>query len=56
MHLLSQLLQRLELTTSVVVADLGFAKRARNFADILEAPLALHREAPPWATTDWPSR
>jgi ribose-phosphate pyrophosphokinase len=37
-HMLSNYFKRLELEDLVVVTDLGFAKRARTFAEILEAP------------------
>ena len=40
-HLLSNYFKRKELDDLVVVTDLGFAKRARTFAEILEAPLAI---------------
>jgi len=40
-HLLSNHFKKLELEDLVVVTDLGFAKRARTFAEILEAPLAV---------------
>ncbi|HUR16603.1 MAG TPA: ribose-phosphate pyrophosphokinase [Candidatus Limnocylindrales bacterium] len=40
-HMLSNYFKRLNLTNLVVVTDLGFAKRARTFAEILEAPLAV---------------
>ena len=40
-HMLSNYFKRLELDDLVVVTDLGFAKRARAFAEILEAPLAV---------------
>ncbi len=40
-HMLSNYFKRLDLTDLVVVTDLGFAKRARTFAEILEAPLAV---------------
>ena len=40
-HMLSNYFKRLELENLVVVTDLGFAKRARTFAEILEAPLAV---------------
>jgi ribose-phosphate pyrophosphokinase len=40
-HMLSNYFKRLELDDLVVVTDLGFAKRARTFAEILEAPLAV---------------
>jgi ribose-phosphate pyrophosphokinase len=39
--MLSNYFKRLELDNLVVVTDLGFAKRARTFAEILEAPLAV---------------
>jgi ribose-phosphate pyrophosphokinase len=39
--MLSNYFKRLELDDLVVVTDLGFAKRARTFAEILEAPLAV---------------
>jgi ribose-phosphate pyrophosphokinase len=40
-HMLSNHFKRLDLQDLVVVTDLGFAKRARTFAEILEAPLAV---------------
>src|SRR5207342_3253407 len=40
-HMLSNYFKKLELDNLVVVTDLGFAKRARTFAEILEAPLAV---------------
>ena len=40
-HMLSNYFKRLDLQDLVVVTDLGFAKRARTFAEILEAPLAV---------------
>jgi ribose-phosphate pyrophosphokinase len=40
-HLLSNYFKRQHLENLVVVTDLGFAKRARTFAEILEAPLAV---------------
>ena len=40
-HMLSNYFKRLDLEDLVVVTDLGFAKRARTFAEILEAPLAV---------------
>jgi ribose-phosphate pyrophosphokinase len=40
-HMLSSHFKKLELEDLVVVTDLGFAKRARAFAEILEAPLAV---------------
>jgi len=40
-HLLSAHFQQQRLEDLVVVTDLGFAKRARTFAEILEAPLAV---------------
>src|SRR6187399_2332638 len=40
-HMLSNHFKRLNLEDLVVVTDLGFAKRARTFAEILEAPLAI---------------
>jgi ribose-phosphate pyrophosphokinase len=40
-HMLSNYFKRLNLEDLVVVTDLGFAKRARAFAEILEAPLAV---------------
>ena len=40
-HLLSNYFKRLELENLVVVTDLGFAKRARTFAELLDAPLAI---------------
>jgi ribose-phosphate pyrophosphokinase len=40
-HLLSGHFLQKELDNLVVVTDLGFAKRARTFAELLEAPLAI---------------
>ena len=40
-HLLSNYFRQKQLENLVVVTDLGFAKRARTFAEILEAPLAV---------------
>jgi ribose-phosphate pyrophosphokinase len=40
-HLLSSHFRRMQLENLVVVTDLGFAKRARTFAELLEAPLAI---------------
>ena len=40
-HMLSNYFKRMNLEDLVVVTDLGFAKRARTFAEILEAPLAV---------------
>ncbi|HTS14713.1 MAG TPA: ribose-phosphate pyrophosphokinase [Candidatus Sulfotelmatobacter sp.] len=40
-HLLSNYFRRKELADPVVVTDLGFAKRARAFAELLDAPLAI---------------
>jgi ribose-phosphate pyrophosphokinase len=40
-HLLSNYFRHKELTEPVVVTDLGYAKRARAFAEALEAPLAV---------------
>ena len=40
-HMLSNYFKQLKLQDLVVVTDLGFAKRARAFAEILEAPLAV---------------
>jgi ribose-phosphate pyrophosphokinase len=40
-HLLSNYFKQQQLEDLVVVTDLGFAKRARTFAEILEAPLAV---------------
>jgi ribose-phosphate pyrophosphokinase len=40
-HMLSNYFKRQNLSDLVVVTDLGFAKRARTFAEILEAPLAV---------------
>jgi ribose-phosphate pyrophosphokinase len=40
-HLLSNYFQRKHLADAVVVTDLGFAKRARAFAELLDAPLAV---------------
>ena len=38
-HLLSNYWQQKELSNTVVVTDLGFAKRARTFAELVGAPL-----------------
>jgi ribose-phosphate pyrophosphokinase len=40
-HLLSDYFRRKELQNLVVITDLGFAKRARTFAELLGAPLAI---------------
>jgi ribose-phosphate pyrophosphokinase len=40
-HLLSNYFRHKDLADPVVVTDLGFAKRARTFAELLEAPLAV---------------
>jgi ribose-phosphate pyrophosphokinase len=40
-QMLSNYFKKLDLDDLVVVTDLGFAKRARTFAEILEAPLAV---------------
>jgi ribose-phosphate pyrophosphokinase len=40
-HLLSSHFRRKKLEDPVVVTDLGFAKRARAFAELLDAPLAV---------------
>jgi ribose-phosphate pyrophosphokinase len=40
-HLLSSHFRHKQLENLVVVTDLGFAKRARTFAELLEAPLAI---------------
>jgi len=40
-HLLSNYFRRKRLENLVVVTDLGFAKRARAFAELLDAPLAI---------------
>jgi ribose-phosphate pyrophosphokinase len=40
-HLLSNYFRHQQLEDLVVVTDLGFAKRARTFAEILDAPLAV---------------
>jgi ribose-phosphate pyrophosphokinase len=40
-HLLSEHFIRKEIEQPVVVTDLGFAKRARTFAELLDAPLAI---------------
>ena len=40
-HLLSNYLQQKELENLVVVTDLGFAKRARTFAELVGRPLAI---------------
>jgi ribose-phosphate pyrophosphokinase len=48
-HMLSNYFKRLELEDLVVVTDLGFAKRARTFAEILEAPLAVIEKRRPGA-------
>jgi ribose-phosphate pyrophosphokinase len=48
-HMLSNYFKRLDLDNLVVVTDLGFAKRARTFAEILEAPLAVIEKRRPGA-------
>ena len=40
-HLLSNHFRKKQLEDIVVVTDLGFAKRARTFAELLDAPLAI---------------
>jgi len=40
-HLLSNYFRQKALSEIVVVTDLGFAKRARTFAELLDAPLAI---------------
>lgn len=40
-HLLSNYFRQKRLEETVVVTDLGFAKRARTFAELLDAPLAI---------------
>jgi ribose-phosphate pyrophosphokinase len=40
-HMLSNYFRRKQLEDLVVVTDLGFAKRARTFAELLDAPLAI---------------
>jgi ribose-phosphate pyrophosphokinase len=40
-HMLSNYWQQKELQNTVVVTDLGFAKRARTFAELVGAPLAI---------------
>jgi ribose-phosphate pyrophosphokinase len=40
-HMLSRYFIERELQDAVVVTDLGFAKRARAFAELLDAPLAI---------------
>ena len=40
-HLLSNYFRHKEIEDLVVVTDLGFAKRARTFAELLDAPLAI---------------
>ena len=40
-HLLSNYFRHKHLEDCVVVTDLGFAKRARTFAELLDAPLAI---------------
>ena len=40
-HLLSNYFRQKSLEDLVVVTDLGFAKRARTFAELLDAPLAI---------------
>jgi ribose-phosphate pyrophosphokinase len=49
-HMLSNYFKRLQLEELVVVTDLGFAKRARTFAEILEAPLAVIEKRRPGNT------
>src|SRR5215213_9495990 len=48
-HMVSNYFKRLNLEDLVVVTDLGFAKRARLFAEILEAPLAVIEKRRPGA-------
>ncbi len=40
-HLLSNYFRQKQIQNPVVVTDLGFAKRARTFAELLDAPLAI---------------
>ncbi len=40
-HLLSNYFRHKQIESPVVVTDLGFAKRARTFAELLDAPLAI---------------
>ena len=40
-HLLSNYFKQKELENVVVVTDLGFAKRARKFAELVDAPMAI---------------
>ena len=40
-HLLSNYFKQKQIVDPVVVTDLGFAKRARTFAELLDAPLAI---------------
>ncbi|MFN2484528.1 MAG: ribose-phosphate diphosphokinase [Candidatus Limnocylindria bacterium] len=40
-NILSRYIVELQVRDTVVVSELGFAKRARNFAEILQAPLAI---------------
>jgi ribose-phosphate pyrophosphokinase len=40
-NILSRYIKEKELPNMVVVSELGFAKKARNFAEILQAPLAI---------------
>ncbi len=40
-HMLSNYFRRKQIEDLVVVTDLGFAKRARTFAELLDAPLAI---------------
>ena len=40
-HMLSSHFRQKEIENAVVVTDLGFAKRARTFAELLDAPLAI---------------
>jgi ribose-phosphate pyrophosphokinase len=40
-HILSNYFKQKQLENLVVVTDLGFAKRARTFAELLDAPLAI---------------
>ena len=44
-HILSNYFKHKHLEDLVVVTDLGFAKRARTFAELLDAPAGDHREA-----------
>ena len=45
-HMLSNYYRHKHIEDPVVVTDLGFAKRARTFAELLDAPLAITGEAP----------